>query len=427
VRRGGLRKDQWSWILIDVGNSAFATTILAALFPVYLPSLLPSDGVTLSVFNWSWTTSASSLWGYTVSTSLLITLVISLLLGGWADRSGHRKLLLAVFTTLGVISTCGLGLFESWKLALGSFVLANVGFSGSNIFYNSLIDSVGEPEDYHSLSLKAFAWGYIGGGILLAINLLLIMQFEWFGFESRSSAVRLSFLSVSLWWSVFTIPALIWIKEKSPSIKSRFHLSEEFRSLGRMARHVFASTNLLLFMIAFALFNDGIQTVIAMSSIYGKESLQLSESALIGTLLIVQFLGLPFTLLMTRLAQSFGAKKILMGTLFGWLGIIVFAMTMKTNTDFLILGVLVSVVLGASQALPRSIFASFIPPHQMAEYFSFFALSGKMTSILGPTIFAAVKDITGNPRMSILALGILFLLGTTLLGFVSVDQRSSAR
>jgi len=180
-------------------------------------------------------------------------------------------------------------------------------------------------------------------------------------------------------------------------------------------------------MIAFALFNDGIQTVIAMSSIYGKESLQLSESALIGTLLIVQFLGLPFTLLMTRLAQSFGAKKILMGTLFGWLGIIVFAMTMKTNTDFLILGVLVSVVLGASQALPRSIFASFIPPHQMAEYFSFFALSGKMTSILGPTIFAAVKDITGNPRMSILALGILFLLGTTLLGFVSVDQRSSAR
>jgi UMF1 family MFS transporter len=427
VRRGGLKKDQWSWILIDVGNSAFATTILAALFPVYLPSLLPPEGVTLSLLGVSWSTSASSLWGYTVSASLFLTLIVSLLLGAWADRSGYRKFFLGAFTLLGVIATFGLGIFDSWKLALSSFVLANIGFSGSNIFYNSLIDSVGQEEEYHSLSLKAFAWGYVGGGLLLAINLLLIMRFEWFGFETQKSAVQLSFQSVSAWWAFFTVPALLWIREKTPENKSDFSLHRELSDLKRMVKHVASSRNMLLFMIAFALFNDGIQTVISMASIYGKESLKLAESTLIGTLLIVQFLGLPFTLLMTKAAQWFGAKKVLMGSLIAWIGIIVFALTMETNTDFLILGVLVSVVLGVSQALPRSIFASFIPKSQMAEYFSFFALSGKMTSILGPSIFAFVKDATGNPRMSILALGILFVAGTSLLGFVSVDPRKVDR
>lgn len=427
MSRGGLRKDQWSWVLIDVGNSAFATTILAALFPVYLPSLLPPEGVSLSLLGWSWNTSASSLWGYTVSASLFFTLIISLLLGSWADRCGHRKFFLGAFTFLGALATCGLGYFDSWKWALGSFVFANIGFSGSNIFYNSLIDSVAQEKEFHSLSLKGFAWGYVGGGVLLALNLLLIMQFDWFGLDSRTLAVQLSFFSVSVWWSAFTIPALIWIEEKAPETKLGFSMRHEFGQIKKMASHVLASKNLLLFMIAFALFNDGIQTVIAMSSIYGKESLQLAESALIGTLLIVQFLGLPFTLLMTRVAERYGAKRVLMGSLIAWIGIIVFAFTMKSNSDFLILGVLVSMVLGVSQALPRSIFASFIPTSQMAEYFSFFALSGKMTSILGPSIFAAVKDATGNPKMSILALGILFLLGTSLLSLVSVDPRKSAR
>lgn len=411
-------------MMIDVGNSAFATSILAALFPVYLPSLFPPEGVTLSVLDWTWQASPISVWGYTVSLSLVITLLLAPLLGSWADERAYRKRLLGIFTLLGSCATCGLAFFDQWQSALVCFVIANIGFSASNIFYNSLLASIGEEKEWNSLSLKGFAWGYIGGAIVLAFNLLLIQKFEFFGFASKKSAVEWSFFSVGVWWLLCTLPALLFIQEKKAAAPgdSLSGLRHQLRHLWKTLVHVFNTRNLLIFMISFGLFNDGIQTVISMASIYGKEVLQIGEGTLIGTLLMIQVMGLPFTLLMTKIAGKFGSKKTLILALIFWIGIIGYSYFMKSGMDFWILGILVSLVLGVSQALPRSIFAKLIPKTRQAEYFAFFALSGKMTSVFGPTLFAAVKDSSGDARLSILTMGCLFVAGMIGLFFVKVPE-----
>lgn len=410
--------------MIDVGNSAFATTILAALFPVYLPSLVPPEGVTLSVFGASWQTSAISLWGYAVSFSLILTLLMAPIIGAWADENALRKKLLGIFTFLGAGASVALGFCDTWKSALVCFVVANIGFSASNIFYNSLISSVAEEKEWHSLSLKGFAWGYIGGGVLLAINLLMIQRFEWFAFESKKAAVEASFMSVGIWWAAFTVPSLLLIREYSAPRNTEIGegILRQLHIIWHTLKKVIKNKVLLLFMISFAFFNDGIQTVISMASIFGKEALQLDEGTLIGTLLMIQILGLPFTLGMTKLADRWGAKETLMGSLFFWLFIVAYAYFMETAKDFWMLGLMVAIVLGVSQALGRSIYASLIPKDRQAEYFAFFAISGKMTSIVGPTLFAAVKDATGNVRLSIVALGLMFVAGIVALCFVRLPR-----
>lgn len=425
-------KEEWSWILVDVGNSAFATTILAAVFPIYLPSLLPQEGVQLSIFGWEWTTSAIALWGYTVSFSLFITLILSPLLGAWADQAGKRKHLFALFTILGCLGTAGLGFTTDWKIALLSFVIGNIGFSASIVFNNALLQHVTTENHYDALSLKGFAWGYIGGGILLLLNLIMIMKFEWLGIPSKQAGLQLSFLSVSVWWILFSLPAILFIDESRRRLSRAeqkllgpstgpLHgpLTRAFEFL-RTVKSLPRYPSLLLFILAFAFFNDGISTVISMASIYGKEALQLSEEVLIGTLLIIQFFGLPFTLGMTKLTKRFGTKQTLIGALVLWMAIILYAFEMKTSAQFFGLGLAVALVLGVSQALPRSIFAKLTPVGREAEFFSLFAISGKMTAMMGPFVFGAVKDLTGDSRFSILTLGIFFVIGLALLCFVKI-------
>ncbi len=407
---------------MDVGNSAFATTILAALFPIYLPSLLPKEGIQFALGSWIWQSSALSLWAYTVSGSLFITFIISPVLGAWADRGGHRKKLFSWFTFLGATSTILLSICSSWKAALFFFVLGNIGFSGSTIFYNSLLTQVAAEKDWHKISLRGFAWGYIGGGVLLAINLLTILKYDWWGLASREAGVKVSFFCVGLWWMIFSFPAILWIKENEVTINLKWSEAlKSFHELWRTLKGLISKRNLLLFMLSYALFNDGIQTVISMASLFGKEVLALNEETLIGTLLLIQFLGLPFTLSMNFLTRHIGAKRVLMISLFIWIGILAYAYRMTTALDFWVLGILVAFVLGVSQSLPRSIFASLIPKNKQAEYFSFYALSGKMTSVLGPLFFGIVKDAFGDARISIAAMGLFFILGVLLLSFVSID------
>lgn len=424
-----MRRDQIGWICIDVGNSAFATTILAAMFPVYFPSLLPKEGISFSLGPWSWTSTALSIWGYTVSLSVLLAFLMAPILGAWADRGGHKKLLLGVSALMGSSACIALGACtpwpNAWQWSLFFFVLGNIGFSGNNVFYNSLMTSVSNESEWDKMSLRGFAWGYIGGGFVLAANLLLVLKYEWFGLSSRIDGLRLSFISVGIWWLLFTLPPLLWIKEKTELHPQT--LFRPFLSFWNTLKSLPKTPALLLFMLSFALYNDGISTVISMSSIFGKEVLQLTEGTLIGTLLLIQFLGLPFTLGMNRLAEKWGGKQVLMGSLIFWLVIIFYAYRMTTGFDFWILGVLVSIVLGVSQALSRSLFARLIPTGKQGEYFSFFALSGKATSVLGPTLFAVVRDKTGDARLSVLTLGVLFVLGLGVLSFVSIDPKKSPR
>lgn len=416
-----LKRQKRAWVLVDVGNSAFACTVLAAVFPVYLPSLLPSEGIQFTWGSMAWKSTALSLWAYTVSFSVFITFLLSPLLGTWADRGGFRKRLFMAFTILGILGTTFLAFTKTWYLALLSFVIANIGFSASNVFYNSMLADLAPTEDEkHELSLRGFAWGYIGGGILLAINLAMIMKFEVFGLSSKAQALELTFLSVSLWWLLFSLPAFFFIEEsKQNSESSTPALLQIYYTL----KESFKQPSLILFLASYMLFNEGIQTVISMSALFGKEALSLQESTLIGTLLVVQILGLPFTLGMNAVSRKLGAKKTLSYALLFWIFIISYAHWMQTARDFWILGILVAVVLGVSQALPRSIFAGMTPPNKQAEYFSLLALTGKMTSVMGPFVFGLTKDLTNDARISILSLGAFFVAGLFLFLFVSIEPK----
>jgi UMF1 family MFS transporter len=416
-----MKKGAKSWIMVDAGNSAFAIVILTTIFPIYLHSILPKNGVTFSVFGNEWTSTALSIWGYTVSFSIMLTFLMAPILGAWADEGGHRKRLLGIFTTIGSIAVCILPFCPDWKWSLITVVFGNIGFAGSTVFYNALLPTVAEEKDYDKISIYGYAFGYPGGATLLLLNLLVIKNYQWFGLSSDIAALKLSFFSVGIWWMGFTIPALINIPEEK--ISKAYHASHTFsknfmrrlKTLGRTLASLPKIPMLLLFMVAYAFFNEGIQTVIAMASIFGKETVGLDTDVLIKTIIISNFLGLPFTLLTVKLAKKFGSKRTLIGALIFWVVIILFAFRMQTANHFLMLGVLVAMVQGVSQALPRSIFASLIPDGRHAEYFSFFALSGKMTSILGPALFGLVSDITGNGRFSILSLAVFFLIGIMLL------------
>ncbi len=425
-----MNRKQWAWVLIDVGNSGFATTIISAVFPVYLPTLLPPEGVQLSLFGHTWQSSALSLWAYTVSGSVFVTFILSPFLGAWADEGGYRKRIFAFFTFMGIIGTLCLAFTQAWQLALLAFVVANVGFTASNVFYNSLLSTVAAGEhERNRISLNGFAWGYIGGGVLLAINLLMIKKFEWFGFESKTQGLEYSFISVAIWWLIFTLPSLFILKENinTSFAQLSFGVKHYLKQIGATLKSLPANRTLLLFMVSFAFFNEGIQTVISMSTIFGKQVIQLKEETLIGTLLLVQILGLPFTLSMNAVTKRFGAKRVLTSSLLFWIVIVTYAHWMTESAEFWALGVMVSIVLGVSQALPRSIFASLVPEHRQAEYFSFFALSGKMTSIMGPLTFGLVEDLTHNSRLSILSLGVFFILGLIFFSFVSIDPQKEAQ
>lgn len=412
---------QSSWIFVDVGNSAFSTTVLAAVFPQYLPSLLPAEGITIDLGFLAWKTSAISIWGYAVSLSIGLTLVLSLLIGQWADYKGHRKRMLGIFTAFGAIATILLGFTGDWFWALGFFVVANIGFSGSNVFYNALLAEVAPDSEWDDLSLKAYAWGYISGGLVLTLNLMMIMKHDWFGLSSAAAGTRASFVIVGLWWMLWTLPSL-WRITESANLQSKVRLGlSSLKSIWISLRSMIYYPMALIFLISFALYNDGISTTISMAAIIGKEALQLRSETVIGTLLLIQFLGWPLTGLMIGIAKWTGAKKLLSLSLIIWLGIIIYASIMETAFDFWILGAAVAVVLGVSQALSRSIFTRLIPEGRQSEYFSLYALSGKFCSILGPLVFGLVRDMTGNVRWSILSLAAFFALGLVLLQFVSID------
>lgn len=422
-------KTEWAWISIDAGNSAFATCILASVFPIYLPSLLPEAGVEFNLGLFSWTSSALSVWAYSVSFSVFVTLLLSPILGAWADQSGQKRLALAVFSFLGAVSTCALGVLDFWPAVLLSFVLANIGFTGGNVFYNSLLPYVTSEDRWDKISLSAFAWGYISGALVLSLNLLLILKFQWFGFESKVEATRLGFIIVGIWWALFIVPALIFIKEdrsrdpESPALSAK----DRVKALWELLLELPKIPSLLVFIIAFACFNDGVQTVITMASIYGKDVLGIAESSLIGTLLMIQFLGWPFTLLMVRFSKSLGVKRLLSISLIIWIGIVIYATVMQEAWQFWVLGGLVSVVLGVTQALPRAIYARLIPKKREAEFFSLYSFSGKFSAIIGPLFFGLIQDLSGSPRLAIFSLGAFFLIGLILLQRVSVDPSNAHR
>ena len=415
------QKAKLGWCLYDWANSAFATVVLAAVLPVYFASLVPAQGVNL--FWSSEATPATALWGYIISFSMVVVAITAPGLGNLADRRGWRRRLLIIFCLLGSFATCGLFFAGPGQYLLAAilFILGNIGFAAGNIFYNAYLPDLASGHEADRLSARGFAFGYLGGGLTLLVVFLMIQKYTWFGIADQGSATRLGFLLTGVWWLAFALPAFSWLKSVPITSHARHALRtprdylktfadlRQYRHLGR-------------FLIAFLIYNDGIQTIIAVSAIFAREELGLGTGTILGCFLMIQFVAMPGALLFSRLAGHFNTKRAILVSLVLFTAITVYASIMKSATEFWILGFAVAIVLGGSQALSRSLFSSMVPKSRSAEFFGFYAMSSKFASIFGPLTFALLIELTGSNRIAILALTGFFVVGIVLLLGVDTEQ-----
>lgn len=409
------RRAIFAWTLYDWANSAFATTIMAAVLPVYYASV-----ATAGLPGYL----ATSHWGYTTSIALLLSALISPILGTLADFQGAKKRYLTIFVLIGVTGTALLYLVRSgdWLMASLFFIIGNVGFAGSLVFYDSLLPHVARPEEMDQVSARGYATGYLGGGLLLAINLAMIMLAPP---ELTELMTRLSFLSVAVWWLVFTIPLWRFVPEPPRRVlqgEMQFSpIQASFRRLGNTFGDITRYRQLFLFLVAFWFYNNGIGTIITMATIYGAE-IGIGRTTLIGTLLMVQFLGVPFAFAFGWLAKRIGTKPAIYLSLMIYTAIATAGYFMSQEWHFWALGAAVATVQGGSQALSRSLLGRMMPKSKSAEFFGFFSVSEKFAGIAGPALFATVSRLAGNSRLSIISLIVFFIIGAILLSRVNVGE-----
>jgi UMF1 family MFS transporter len=421
------RPELRAWAMYDWAASSVQTTIMVAVFPIYFVKVagagIAESGATqrLATIN---------------SIALLIIALASPLLGAISDYRAAKKRFTAIFMGLGVVACCGLFLVGPGDLDLASwlFIAIMAGVAGSYVFYEALLPHIAAPGEIDRVSAAGYAVGYLGGGVLLAFNLAWIQMPTLFGLPSgdgltQSEATlpaRLAFLSVAFWWALFSIPLFRKVPEppvriepderpgESPLRVAFVRLAETFREL-RSYRQAF------LMLLAFLIYNDGIQTIIKMATAYGTE-IGIGQSALIGAILLVQFVGIPCTFLFGTVAGRIGAKRALFLGLLAYTVISILGYYMTTAAHFYVLAGLVGVVQGGTQALSRSLFASMIPQHKSGEFFGFFSIFEKFAGIFGPLIFAGTIAVTGSSRNAILSVIGFFAVGAALLALVNVQE-----
>lgn len=424
AERFGLHRPELrAWAMYDWANSAFMTTIIAAVFPVYFATVAaagldPNDAT----------------FRFSVATTIALTIVAitAPVLGALADYAAMKKTLLFTFQSIGVLATAGMFfIYEGdWSLALVLFVVGNIGVSGAFTFYDSLLPNIASRDELDRVSTAGYALGYLGGGLLLAINLLWISRPEWFGLADAASASRLSFLSVAVWWALFSIPIFRRVPEPPTQVLGDLPrgfalLRVSFGQLMHTLRELRRFKHALLMLVAFLIYNDGINTIIRMASIYGAQ-IGIAQGHLIAALLLVQFVGIPFAFGFGRLASHIGAKRSIFLALAVYTGISILGYHMTSAVHFYALAILVGTVQGGSQALSRSLFAAMIPRQQSAEFFAFFAVFEKFAGIIGPAIFAYAIAQTGSSRVAILSVIGFFVIGAVLLSFVDVAAGQKA-
>ncbi len=414
-----------SWALYDWANSAFATTIMAVVLPIYYvrvaaATFAPNLG--------------QAYWGYTTALGLLLITVVSPILGTMADYLGAKKRFLAAFMLLGAVSTGLLWFVRSgdWLLASLLFVGGNIGFTGSIVFYDSLLPHIADEQEIDRVSAGGWAVGYIGGGLLLAANAVMISKPALFGFADAGAASRASFVMVALWWALFTIPLLRDVPEpprelegdESPRINP---FTAGFARLAETLREARNYPDLFKFLAAFWLYSDGLGTIVKMAAVYGT-SLGIAESDLIGALLLTQFIGVPFTFLFGAISDRIGNRRAIYITLVGYTIISLAGYFLSEAWHFWVLAAAVGTVQGGAQSLSRSLYATMIPRHKSSEFFSFFGVFDKFSGIFGPLLFGLVSQITGSGRFGIVAIVVFFIAGIVILSRVDVDAgRAAAR
>jgi MFS transporter, UMF1 family len=415
----GNRRKILSWALYDWANSAFAITVMSAFFPLFLKQYW-SDGADapLTTFRLGL---ANSIGGIVIA-------LLSPLLGAIADQGGTRKRFLIVFAAMAIVMTGALQFVArgEWPLAIAFYVLAVIGFSGSNSFYDALLVSVASEPQLDRVSSLGFALGYLGGGLLFAVNVAMTLWPARIGLVDASEAVQLSFGMVALWWAIFSVPLLAFVKEPGAAggLSGRSAASAGFRQLAATFQDIRRLRIVLLFLLAYLLYIDGVGTLARMALDYGM-ALGFDEKKLIVALLITQFVGLPATIAFGHLGARFGAKVGIGIGLGTYAAATLWAYWMESTWEFYALAVVVGLVQGGVQSLSRSLFARITPMARSGEFFGLYNMFGKFAAVLGPLLMGSAALATGSSRAAVLVILALFIAGGILLYFV--DEREGTR
>lgn len=408
---------EWAWAFFDWANSAFATTVMAGLFPIFFKSYYASN-----------LTSQDSTFylGLCLSISGLIVAILNPFLGFLTDLYNNKKIATLLSSCLSLVSLIGLFFtFEAqWLQALLLYGLSLVGFQLALSFYDSLLNAITSLDRQHRLSALGYALGYLGGGLLFALNVVMVQKPEWFGLTSKIEGVKWSFLSVVAWWLIFSWPFFKYIAEKKPTSKQRVKALELVRTFHQSLVTLVKDRNVAFFLAAYWLFIDAVYTIINMATDYGT-AIGLEAGDLIKALLLVQFLGFPFSILAGHLTLHFSVKKILISLLGIYVFATLWAMQMSQAWEFWLLASLIAMAQGGVQSLSRSLFASLIPDEKSGEYFGVFNLIGRFAAILGPLIVGGLTVLSGSHRLALLGLLFPLLLGMTLLGRVHTHPSRS--
>ncbi len=441
------RREIFGWAMYDWANSAFSTTVIAVFLGPYLASLASTAAAaagsdTLSILGWG--VQPESVFQYATSLSVVLQVFFLPILGAIADYSHLRKRMLQVFATLGALATAALWFVQGdlWWLGAILYVLANLSFGAAMVFYNAFLPDIASNDQQDRVSSYGWAMGYLGGGILLLANLLLYQLRDMLGLDG-TTAVRINLASAGVWWFGFSF--FTWLRLRSRRAtrglpQGESYLTIGFKQLGQTFREAGRFPHTLRYLLAYLIFNDGIQTVIAASASFAaapvlRGGLGIEQGSLIQIILMIQFVAFLGALGFGRLATRFGARNVLAASLVIWAGVVIYAyfglqgdnlvlgMMPQREFEFWILGATIALVLGGSQAISRSLFARMIPPGKEAEFFSIYEVSERGTSWLGPLLFGLVNDVFANLRLAILSLIVFFVLGLTLLVFwVNVDR-----
>jgi UMF1 family MFS transporter len=408
-----LNKSAWSWALYDWANSAFATTVMAGFFPLFFKSYWASNlSDAESTFAIG---SVNSLVGLLIAFSAPV-------LGALADAGDSKRKFLFSFAFLGIIATGYLFFIpeSSWKLAVVFYGIGVIGFSGGNIFYDSLLVTVSKEKERNRVSALGFSLGYLGGGILFLLNVAMFLYPNWFGLENQIEAVLWSFLSVAVWWLIFSLPIYLNVKEPVQNTSKKqinTVIADAFENLLNTAKSIKKFKSAVIFLLAYFLYMDGVDTIIRMATSYGSD-IGLSATSMIQALLLTQFIGFPATLVFGYYADRFGYKYSLSFAIIVYIFVVLFSSQMDTALEFYIIASVIGLVQGGVQAISRSFFSTLIPENKAAEFFGFYNFIGKSSVFLGPFMVSGIALITGSPSYGILSLLILFIPGLILLWLV---------
>ena len=420
LSRVGLDRPQIrAWAMYDWANSAFQTTVITAIFPAFFVSYAAAgldEDVARANFAWA--------------TAIAVTMIAFMgpVFGALADYRAWKKRLLAVFVAIGTVSTFLFMTIEqgAWMYAAALFMIANIGAAGSLVFYDSLLPHIAAPEEIDRVSTAGYAIGYIGGGVLLLLNLAWILSPATFGLPGQTAAIKLAFVSVAVWWAMFSIPLFRRVPEPPAVLEADEQRQDSgirvaFTRVRETFHEIRGYRNAFLMLVAFLLYNDGIATIIRMATIVGDE-IGIDRNAQIAAIVMVQFVGIPCAFMFGALADRLGPKRALFGALIVYTGISVLGYFMTEVWHFFVLAFLVAIVQGGAQALSRSLFARMIPSHKSSEFFGFFSVFEKFAGIAGPVVFGAAITLFGSSRVAILSVIVFFIAGAIALTRVNVAE-----